>query len=155
MRRAISAPVAVLAFAVLFAGAAGLLGAETRNAEVDDADDVTQKREAQERKERYTTWMRNFAEETAIRLPGRGDEKPQLAELVPNPVIRYSDEERFIPDATMWVWTRNARPVAFQKVEGNIGAAASSGQSALPRFPRACSTFNGRWVASTRLAHRE
>ena len=37
----------------------------------------------------------------------------------PIPVFRYSDEERFIPDATLWVWTRDARPIAFQKVEGN------------------------------------
>jgi hypothetical protein len=42
-----------------------------------------------------------------------------LAELVPKPVFRYSDEERAIPDATLWVWTRDARPIAFQKVEGN------------------------------------
>jgi hypothetical protein len=46
-------------------------------------------------------------------------DEEQLAELVPNPVFRYSDEERAIPDATLWVWTRDGRPVAFQKIEGN------------------------------------
>jgi hypothetical protein len=63
--------------------------------------------------------MRDFAESTAIRLAAGNGEPEQTAKLVPNPVFRYSDEERFIPDATLWVWTRDARPVAFQKVEGN------------------------------------
>lgn len=83
-----------------------------------DAEDEFQKQAAQERKELFTNWMRTFAEGTKI-VEKRETKADQQAKLVPNPVFRYSDEERFIPDATLWVWTRDARPVAFQKVEGN------------------------------------
>jgi hypothetical protein len=88
----------------------------------DDAEDVAAKKLALERKERYTKWMRTYAEETKVRLTAtKGDQGQdgKLAELVPNPVFRYSDEEHRIPDATLWVWTDEGRPVAFQKVEGN------------------------------------
>jgi len=80
------------------------------------------KKLALERKERYSMWMRTYAEATQVELKGRNlDEEsdPKLAELVPNPVLRYSDEEHRIPDATLWIWTSEGRPVAFQKVEGN------------------------------------
>jgi hypothetical protein len=80
------------------------------------------KEDAQARKQRFTDWMRTYAEGTNIRVPARSEAEPdeeQLAELVPNPVFRYSDVERAIPDATLWVWTVNGRPAAFQKVEGN------------------------------------
>ncbi|MBI3861395.1 MAG: hypothetical protein HY290_05825 [Planctomycetia bacterium] len=76
------------------------------------------KQAAQERKNRYTKWMREYAEGTKIVVTKRATGEQQV-ELVANPVFRYSDEERFIPDATLWVWTRSSRPVAFQKVEGN------------------------------------
>ncbi|MGE5191562.1 MAG: hypothetical protein ACM3U2_03615 [Deltaproteobacteria bacterium] len=86
----------------------------------DDTADDAEKQEAQARKERYTNWMRTYAEGTRIRLPAKKDgDEEQMGELVPNPVFRYSDEERLIPDATLWVWTHDSRPVAFQKVEGN------------------------------------
>ncbi len=90
-------------------------------ARADDPSDETEKQAAQARKERYTNWMRMYAEGTHIKLAGKdkNPEEAQLAELVPNPVFRYSDEERLIPDATLWVWTCDARPAAFQKVEGN------------------------------------
>lgn len=90
---------------------------EPRN-KIETSEDDAQKQAAQERKEKFTTWMREFAEGTKI-VAGQpaGDEQP--AKIVPNPVFRYSDEERFIPDATLWVWTRDGRPDAFQKVEGN------------------------------------
>ena len=81
-------------------------------------EDDSQKQAAQERKEMFTNWMRGFAEKTKIvdTRPGRED---QPARLVPHPVFRYSDEQRFIPDATLWVWTVDGRPAALQKVEGN------------------------------------
>jgi hypothetical protein len=85
----------------------------------DETKDDADKQEAQARKERYTNWMRAYAEGTQIKLHGEAEDEEQLAELVPKPVFRYSDEERAIPDATLWVWTRDSRPVAFQKVEGN------------------------------------
>ena len=88
----------------------------------DDPVDDAEKQAALARKERYTNWMRTYAEGTRIKIAAAGEadaDEEQLAELVPNPVFRYSDEERAIPDATLWVWTRDGRPVAFQKIEGN------------------------------------
>jgi hypothetical protein len=41
-----------------------------------------------------------------------------------HPVFRYSDEEREIFDATLWLWTDEGRPIALQKEE----AAASLGE---------------------------
>lgn len=104
--------VSLLAGIVIFAPPA-------REARADDAEIDVEKQAVQARKERYTNWMRTYAEGTLIKLQRTDEDEEQLAELVPNPVFRYSDEERAIPDATLWVWTRNARPVAFQKVEGN------------------------------------
>jgi hypothetical protein len=37
--------------------------------------------------------------------------------LVDRPLIRYSDEERRILDATLWVWLDGTRPGAIQKME--------------------------------------
>ena len=96
----------------LIAGAAGVNGLMPHLI----ADDV-EKKEAQERKDRYTKWMRTYSEGTQIKLLNAGD--PAAPELVKTPVFRYSDDERAIPDATLWIWTSNARPVALQKVEGN------------------------------------
>jgi hypothetical protein len=45
--------------------------------------------------------------------------KPRLN---PNPVFRYDDQPRRFIDATMWVWTDEGRPVAFQKVEAKYRA---------------------------------
>jgi hypothetical protein len=111
-------------FAVAISPAAGMVMFQPLSglARADDPVDDADKLEAQARKERYTNWMRTFAEGTRITVVGRSDaeaDEERQAELVPNPVFRYSDEQRAIPDATLWVWTRDARPVAFQKVEGN------------------------------------
>jgi hypothetical protein len=80
-------------------------------------DDESEKQAAIERREKLTKWMRSFAEETEIveKRPGKSD--PHAAQLVPIPVFRYSDIERNILDATLWVWTRHSRPLAFEKVE--------------------------------------
>jgi hypothetical protein len=109
----------IFAISVSLIAGAVLFMPPVRVARADDAEDDFEKQEAQARKERYTKWMRTYAEETNIRLQGKEDDEEVTAEMVPNPVFRYSDEQRAIPDATLWVWTRNARPVAFQKVEGN------------------------------------
>lgn len=85
----------------------------------DDSQVESEKKPADVRRERFTNWMRTYAEETKVRLAAKDDGEEQLAELVPTPVFRYSDEQQRIPDGTLWVWTHHARPVAFQKVEGN------------------------------------
>lgn len=51
------------------------------------------------------------------------DSGPREVERIEHPVFRYSDEEREIFDATLWLWTDAGRPVALQKDE----AAASEG----------------------------
>jgi hypothetical protein len=88
-------------------------------ARADDAQSDAEKQAAQERKERFTKWMRTYAEGTHVRLQGKDETEQLPAELVANPIFRYTDDLRAIPDATLWVWTRDARPVALQKVEGN------------------------------------
>lgn len=82
------------------------------------ADDISQEK-AQARKERYTNWMTKYAEGTQIELVDAGGADRQAIEFVAKPVFRYSDEQRAIPDATLWVWTSQGSPVALQKVEGN------------------------------------
>ena len=83
-------------------------------------DENAEKNEEQvARKERYTNWMRDYAEKTKVKLIGGDGTQDEFAKMVPRPVFRYSDEEHRIPDATLWVWVRDSRPVAFQKVEGN------------------------------------
>jgi len=87
-----------------------------------EPEDDAVKKLAFERKERYSKWMRTYVERTQVELKDGNpdnDGDRRVAEMVPNPVLRYSDEEHLIPDATLWVWTSEGRPVAFQKVEGN------------------------------------
>jgi hypothetical protein len=112
MHSASRAAIVLIIFGALISG--GRSGARAA-----DAEDDSEKQAAQARKELFTNWMRNFAESTVIRLAAENNQPEVTAKLIPNPVFRYSDEERLIPDATLWVWERDGRPVAFQKVEGN------------------------------------
>ena len=57
--------------------------------------------------------MRSLAQETRI---GIVDSKESV-ELVKTPVFRYDDQPRRFIDATLWAWTVQGRPVAFQKIE--------------------------------------
>src|SRR5688572_24616661 len=59
-------------------------------------------------------WMQEYAEATTVWIDPIDNE---VADLVPQPVFRYADQPRNIPDATLWVWTKDGRPVAFQKLE--------------------------------------
>lgn len=70
-----------------------------------------------DRTEKLLKWTREFVKETRVAVRSGGSE--QVGELKAEPVMRYSDEPRFISDATLWVWTLNSRPVAIQKVEVN------------------------------------
>ena len=76
-------------------------------------DDLAKKARA----EKLLKWTRDFSDKT--RMAVMVDGKEQLGELKVEPVMRYSDEPRFITDATLWVWSLNSRPVAIQKVEVN------------------------------------
>jgi hypothetical protein len=83
----------------------------------DDAQPAPPADEATVAKTAILDWMQHYAEDTQITL--KSEDGDVEAELVPRAVFRYSDAEQEIPDATLWVWTRDARPVAFQKVEVN------------------------------------
>ncbi len=81
------------------------------------ADPNAQNAAQKERSAELLKWTRKFAEETRISVLNDG--KSEVAELRAEPVMRYSDQPRFIADATLWVWTQKGRPVAIQKVEVN------------------------------------
>lgn len=100
----------------------GILRGTLSEARTEEPEDDAAKKLALERKERYSKWMRTYAEGTQVELKGGKPDDAidrKVAEMVAHPVLRYSDEECRIPDATLWVWTSEGRPVAFQKVEGN------------------------------------
>ncbi len=50
-----------------------------------------------------------------VRFPP-GDQGRQ-AELIPTPLIHYSDQVRALPESTLWVWQLDQAPVLFCKVE--------------------------------------
>ena len=68
----------------------------------------------QERKKELDE-MRRRAEGTKITLRDNADKTP--AKLVPEPIMRYSDQYIRAIDATMWAYGSKGRPVAIQKVE--------------------------------------
>jgi hypothetical protein len=59
--------------------------------------------------------MRQLAQ--AVRIYGDMSERRKPAELLPDPIVRYDDQPRFMPDATLWAWGRRGRPIAALKVE--------------------------------------
>jgi len=117
MRRFDSARLTPLVFAVSLASAAAALGPLARDVTGGDQGDEIQKEEMKRRKERYTNWMRDYSKDTTVRVKMPGDDE-STADLVPTPIFRYSSQV-IADDATLWIWTRDARPVALQKVEVN------------------------------------
>ena len=59
--------------------------------------------------------MRSAA--AAIKVTEKVGEQLRPAKLVEEPIFRYSDEQRQIRDATMWIWTERGRPVSVMKLE--------------------------------------
>lgn len=57
--------------------------------------------------------MKSLAQSTSVRYQ-QSDRQPTL---VNSPVFRYDDQPRRFIDATMWAWTDDGRPVAFEKIE--------------------------------------
>src|SRR4029453_2608237 len=57
--------------------------------------------------------MQSLAQQTKVNYQGS---TPSL-KLNDKPVFRYDDQPRRFIDATMWVWTDQGRPMAFQKIE--------------------------------------
>lgn len=119
MRRSIPMQLAILSMSLLLAWLSFRLAP---NASADEPKVDEEKKAAKERKERYEKWMREYSEGTTINLVGEGKEAGQTAKLAAQPVFRYSGDNIFADNATLWVWTHDARPVAFQKIEvNNIG----------------------------------
>ncbi len=79
---------------------------------------------AENRRETLLEQMRSLAEQTKLRYAD-GDRQPELVE---SPVFRYDDQARRFLDATVWTWTDNGRPVAFQKIEARLHQATSEPQ---------------------------
>jgi hypothetical protein len=121
MQRSIRLRTIVVVLAVEFAGWLPGRGAPAREAKADDPTTKVEQQEAKARKARYSSWMREYSEETAIELVDADPESDRKVKLVPQPIFRYSSDV-FADDATLWVWTHHDRPIAFQKVEvNNIG----------------------------------
>lgn len=59
--------------------------------------------------------MRSAA--AAIQVNEKVGDQIRSAKLIEEPLFRYSDEQRQIRDATMWVWTVQGRPVSLIKLE--------------------------------------
>ena len=89
------------------------LAANLANGAEDDARQQTQQQREQQQRERLLAQMRELAKQTQVRFQ-QGDRQPQL---VASPVFRYDDKPRHFLDATLWVWTDEGRPVAFEKIE--------------------------------------
>jgi len=72
--------------------------------------------------------MRELVSTITVRDLSDGSVDARTAELMPQPLVRYSDQQRRFPDATLWGWELDGRPVAFSKLErvvnlldGNLG----------------------------------
>ncbi|MBS0203376.1 MAG: hypothetical protein JSS49_10785 [Planctomycetes bacterium] len=93
------------------------------------------------RKGKLLKWTREYSEKTRVTVLSDGQE--QAATLKMEPVMRYSDEPRFISDATLWIWSVNSRPVAIQKVEINDTAAVPHWQVCFGSFAE--SNISVKW----------
>ncbi|MDZ4687049.1 MAG: hypothetical protein SH850_18385 [Planctomycetaceae bacterium] len=68
--------------------------------------------------------MRELARSTRVEFADDGNRgQPQF---VDKPVFRYDDQPRRFVDATLWVWTHEGRPVAFQKIEAKENLISSA-----------------------------
>jgi hypothetical protein len=73
------------------------------------------------RHQRFLKEAREFCRSTQICVSRENDPSNDEsgAALLADPVMLYSDEPRYIPDAALWIWTKGGRPFALQKVEVN------------------------------------
>lgn len=80
----------------------------------------------------------------AIKVQKKSGTETLAGELVTEPVFRYSDEQRQIRDATIWVWTVHGRPVSLMKVE-RYGYADPQSQWLLNVTSTTSDSMNVKW----------
>jgi hypothetical protein len=137
---------------ILMLALAGAASVGSATALAGDAD--AEKKEALERKERYEKWMREFAEGMRIRIRSP-DVTENEAKVVARPIFRYSGDNIHADDATLWVWTYKARPVAFQKIEVNNIPHILNGRSWTISFGSTCeSLFDVTWPGGREYSTR-
>jgi hypothetical protein len=97
--------------------------------------------------------MRALAKETRIGVVDSQDS----VELVNSPVFRYDDQPRRFIDATLWAWTVQGRPVAFQKIEaveyGDAKAPSSTWQYCFASM--SAGLLNVGWPGGRRFVSQE
>ena len=89
--------------------------------------------------------MRALAEQTKVQF-AEGGRQP---ELIKDPAFRYADQPRRFIDATLWVWTDQGRPVAFQKIE-----AVESGDKRVPHWQYCFASASADLVAAEWSSNR-
>ncbi len=77
-----------------------------------------------------------------------GDGAETQAILHPTPVFRYTDEPRWIHDATLWVWTIDGRPVAMQKLEANSFRSNQNASGKSPKWTHCFSSLSPDLIKS-------
>ena len=118
------------------------------------SDAKAEKKAAQERKEKYEKWMREFAAGVRIRIRSPGVTENE-AQVVARPIFRYSGDNIHADDATLWVWTYQSRPVAFQKIEVNNIPHILNGRSWTICFGSTCdSLFDVTWPGGRKYSTR-
>lgn len=131
---------------------AGTASAPLAAALADDAE--AEKKAAQELKEKYEKWMREFAEGVRIRIRSP-DAAENQAKVVARPIFRYSGDNIHADDATLWVWTFQSRPVAFQKIEVNNIPHILDGRSWTICFGSTCENlFDVTWPGGRKYSTR-
>jgi hypothetical protein len=60
--------------------------------------------------------MLDQVQQMTVRIPSGAESKTAMLNL--KPLISYSDQERALPDSTLWMWHHDDVPVLFCKVEG-------------------------------------
>lgn len=74
---------------------------------------VSMAQQSEEVRAKLLEQMQTLAKATTVSFVDGSDK----IELVPKPVFRYDDQPRHFIDATMWCWTHQGKPIAFQKIE--------------------------------------
>jgi hypothetical protein len=67
--------------------------------------------------------LAKLARQTSVVVLKNSGEAP--AQLRPEPLLKYGDDDRKIKESTLWLWTDGDQPVVLQKIEVNVWNAAA------------------------------